>query len=81
MMKSSNAFASPVMGAPGVDPKMVEMPIPLSIDAVVAAIHEAFPDPPPSADEFAVCPSLISDHDSSQRCAALYHFLCASVRN
>jgi DNA-directed RNA polymerase subunit RPC12/RpoP len=77
-MKSSKAFTFPVMSAPGVDPKQLEMPIPLSFDAVVAAIHEAIPVPP-WADEFAVCPSLVSDHGSSQRCTPPCHFLCANA--
>jgi hypothetical protein len=77
----SKAFTSPVMDAPGVDPKMLEMPVPLSFNALVAAIHEAIPNPPPSADEFVVCPSPISDHGDSQRCVPPCHFLCANARN
>ena len=80
-MKSSKTFTPPAMDAPGVDPKMLEMLVPLGWDAVVAAIHEAIPDPPPCADEFAVCPSLISDYSSSQRYAPPYRFLCANARN
>ena len=65
-MISSNAFTPIVIGAAGVDPKQLLLPAPSSVDLLVAMIHQAFPNPPPSVDDF---PSsgLALSYDSSQR--------------
>jgi hypothetical protein len=67
MMISSKTFTYPVMDALGVDPKQLEFPKISSMDAFVAAIHEALPIPPPFADDFARTPGLVPDDGTSQR--------------
>ena len=71
MLNSSKTFTFPVIDAPGVDPKLLMIPNLLSQDALVTAINEAIPNPPPSADEFIV-PDLVPDDGSSQRFVPSY---------
>lgn len=64
-MISSRAFTSLAIDAPGVDPKLLQLLVPLSEDALVSMIHQAFPispsvDDPPS-------PGLVFSDGSSQR--------------
>ncbi|KAF9647089.1 hypothetical protein BDM02DRAFT_3117573 [Thelephora ganbajun] len=67
MMISSKAFTSLVIDAPCVDPKQLETLVtPQSTEALVAAIHEAFPILRPRVDDFAMYLDLISDDGSSQ---------------
>jgi DNA-directed RNA polymerase subunit RPC12/RpoP len=79
MLNSSNTYTSLVMDAPGVDPKQLGILVPLSLEAVVAAIHQAVQIPPPCVDEFAMCPDLVSDDGSSQRYVPSHRFLHANV--
>jgi len=79
MLNSSKTFTSPVMDAPGVDPKLLMTLNLLSQDALVAAINEAIPNPHPCADEFTGIPDLVSDDGNSQRCDPSYHFFRSNV--
>lgn len=66
MMFSSKSFTFPVMDAPGVDPKLLEMPVLSSEAALVAAVCKLFPDTLQSADDFVATPALVPDDGSSQ---------------
>ena len=68
MISSKTTF--PMMDALGVDPRLLEMPILSSQEALVTVIHELFPDPPQSMDDFASTPGLVADDGSSQRCVS-----------
>ena len=78
MLNSSKTFTSPVMDAPGVDPKLLMTFNLMSQDALVAAINEAIPNPPPRVDESAV-PDLVPDDGNSQRCDPSYRFFRSNV--
>jgi len=71
MIKSSSTFTSLVSDAPGVDPKLLELPLLSSSEAFVAAVNEVFPDPLSCVDDFDMCPDLVSDDGSSQRYVCL----------
>ena len=64
-MISSKAFTTIVIGAPGVDPRVLQMGTPalLSEDTLVSMIHKAIP---PFADDFTT-PGLAYSDGSSQR--------------
>ena len=79
MIESSKTFTFLVMDAPGVDPKLLELPVPLGEDAIVAAIHEAIPDPPPRVDDFANYSGLVFDDGSSLGCVPSYRLPCANA--
>lgn len=68
MMISSKTFMFPMMDALGVDPKVLDMPVLSSQEALVAIVRGLFPDPPQSVDDFASTPGLVTDDGSSQRC-------------
>lgn len=72
MLNPSSTFTSLVIDAPGVDPKLLGMPSPLSMEAVVAAIRDAFSDPPPSVDD-SDSPGLVTDDGSSQSSSSPLH--------
>ena len=64
MMKPSSTFTPIVSGAPVVDPKLLEMFSLSSLEALVTAVNEAIPDPPPCVD--GNVPDLVFDDGSSQ---------------
>ena len=78
MLNQYNNTTVPPTDALGVDPRMLEMPVPFSWDAVVAATNDAFPNPFSYVGDFDMCPDLVPDDGSSQRCVS-YHFSCAGV--
>jgi len=71
MMQSFHTITFPVLDAPGVDPKSLELPSLLSSEALVAAINQVIPDSPPCVDDYVMCPGLVPDDGSSQRYTTL----------
>jgi len=78
-MKPSQTFTSPVLGAPGVDPRLLELLTPSSEEALIAAINQAIPPSPPCVDDSVMSPGLVSDDGNSQRCVTHYHSCCAKA--
>lgn len=78
MLNPSKTYTSPVLDAPGVDPKLFEMPVLSSWEAFILATHKAVPLPPPSVDEFVMCPDLVLDDGSSQRCVPPNRSCCGT---
>ena len=78
-MQSFQTYTFPVLDAPGVDPRSLELPSPLSLEALIAAIDQAIPDSPPCVDDPVMCPGLVPDDGSSQRYATHYHSCCTNT--
>lgn len=76
MTQSFQTFTFPVLDAPGVNPRLLELP---NLEALVAAINQAIPSSPPCVDDSVMCPGLVSDDGSSQRYITHYHSCCANA--
>ncbi|KAF9781700.1 hypothetical protein BJ322DRAFT_1023069 [Thelephora terrestris] len=65
-MSSSDTFTFQAIDGRGVDPRTLQLPTLLSVDAFIAAVEECCPTLPPSIDDFARTPDLVPDDGSSQ---------------